>query len=279
MAAETGGAIDPSGGPWTPDPDAWLPGSPQRLAERLTRTTRALLAEVDDWHASGGTSTWPPPRRLVLLALDQQRAIQLLARGADRRGATIRALPASLRPAIRDAAEAGAALRAGIGRVTNDDAVEMRTRAPLPPDVLLGHYREAARRFGVHWEMLAAVNFLETKFGRVVSNSWAGAQGPMQFIPSTWAAYGMGGDIRDPRDAIHGAANYLAANGAPGEPRRALWAYNPVAYYVEAVLAYERMLRRDPRLYYALHGWQVFVRTSRGAVQLTGPGADVRSST
>jgi soluble lytic murein transglycosylase-like protein len=279
MAAETGGAIDPSGGPWTPDPDAWLPRSPERLAARLTRTTRALLIEIDDWRASGRTSAWPPPRRIVLLALDQQRSIQLLAASADRREATIRALPAALRPAIRDAAEAGAALRAGIGRVTTDVAVEMRTRAPLPPDVLLGHYREAARRFGVDWEMLAAVNFLETKFGRVISNSWAGARGPMQFIPSTWAAYGLGGDIRDPRDAIHGAANYLAANGAPGEPRRALWAYNPVAYYGQAVMAYERMIRRDPRLFYALYTWQVFVRTSAGSVQLTGPGADVRSST
>jgi soluble lytic murein transglycosylase-like protein len=155
----------------------------------------------------------------------------------------------------------------------------MRTRTPLPPDVLLGHYRDAARRFGVRWQMLAAVHFLETKFGRVVSSSWAGAQGPMQFIPSTWAAYGMGGDVRDPRDAIHGAANYLAANGAPHEPRRALWAYNPVAYYGEAVLRYERIMRRDPRFFYALYTWQVFVRTTRGVVQLTGPGADVRSST
>jgi soluble lytic murein transglycosylase-like protein len=131
----------------------------------------------------------------------------------------------------------------------------------------------------VRWQMLAAVHYLETKFGRVVSSSWAGAQGPMQFIPSTWAAYGMGGDVHDPRDAIHGAANYLAANGAPHEPRRALWAYNPVAYYGEAVLRYERIMRRDPRFFYALYTWQVFVRTTRGVVQLTGPGADVRSST
>jgi membrane-bound lytic murein transglycosylase B len=89
----------------------------------------------------------------------------------------------------------------------------------------------------------------------------------------------MGGDIRDTRDAIHGAANYLSANGAPQEPRGALWAYNPVAYYGEAVLRYERQMRRDVRMFYAFYNWQVFVRTASGAVQLTGPGADVRSST
>ena len=51
--------------------------------------------------------------------------------------------------------------------------------------------------------MLAAVNLVESAFGRMRNNSTAGAQGPMQFIPSTWAAYGMGGDVRDPRQRGH----------------------------------------------------------------------------
>lgn len=264
---------------WLPDPDDALPLGPDRLAERLTLTTRALYRAIEVWRASGGTAEWPPPREVVVLSLDLQRSVQLLAGGGDRREATIAALPGPLRPVIRDAAEAGAALRAGIGPVSSNVPITMRTRPPLPADVLLGYYREASRRFGVPWTLLAAVHFMETKFGRVVSNSWAGAQGPMQFIPSTWAAYGLGGDIRDTRDAIQGAANYLSANGAPGEPRRALWAYNPVGYYGEAVLRYEREMRRDVRMFYALYTWQVFVRTASGLVQLTGPGADVRSST
>jgi soluble lytic murein transglycosylase-like protein len=275
-------ASNPAGVPnerWLPDPDAALPRAPARLAERLALTTRALFAAIDRWRASGATAEWPPPREVVLLALDLQRSVQTLAVGTGRRAATIAALPAPLRSAIRDVAEAAAVLRSGMGRVTASRPITMRTRPPLPPDVLLGYYREAARRFGVPWTLLAAVHYLETKFGRVVSNSWAGAQGPMQFIPSTWAAYGMGGDIRDTRDAINGAANYLHANGAPQEPRRALWAYNPVAYYGEAVLRYERQMRRDVRMFYALYTWQVFVRTRSGPVQLTGPGADVRSST
>jgi hypothetical protein len=261
------------------DADARLPRDPGRLALRLTLTTGALFDAIERWRASGGTRRWPPPREVVLLALDQQRAIRLLTGDRVLRDATIAALPPWLRPIVRGAAEAGATISAGIGPVPNDDALEMRTRPPLPPDVLLRHYRAAERRFGVPWTLLAAVHFMETKFGRVVSPSWAGAQGPMQFLPSTWEAFGLGGDIHDTRDAIHGAANYLRATGAPEDMPAALWAYNPVEYYRQAVLRYERLMRRDVRVFYAFYAWQVFVRIRSGAVQLTGPGADVRSST
>ena len=91
----------------------------------------------------------------------------------------------------------------------------------------------------------------------------------MQFIPSTWRAYGMGGDD-DPRDAILGAANLLRASGAPGDYDRALHAYNPSRLYVTAVPA-TRAIRRSFRTYYVLHSWQVFVRTTRGLRRPTGP--------
>ena len=100
----------------------------------------------------------------------------------------------------------------------------------------LADYLEAERRFGVAWQVLAAVNFVESAFGRLRNASTAGAQGPMQFLPSTWRAYGLGGDIDDPRDAILGAANYLHASGAPRDYRRALFAYNHSPAYVDAVL-------------------------------------------
>jgi soluble lytic murein transglycosylase-like protein len=137
---------------------------------------------------------------------------------------------------------------------------------------LLRHYRAAQRRFGVPWPVLASVNFVESAFGRVRSNSTAGAQGPMQFIPSTWAAYGMGGNVRDPHDAIMGAANYLRSSGAPSDLRGALYAYNPSSRYVDAVLAYTNRMRRDTRAYFAYYAWQVFERDRDGARRITGPG-------
>ena len=110
-----------------------------------------------------------------------------------------------------------------------------RTGRALPARTLLRYYRDAERRFGVDWEVLAAVNFVETGFNRLRSRSSAGAQGPMQFMPATWRAYGLGGDVHDPRDAIVGAANYLRASGAARDLRRALWRYNHSERYVDAV--------------------------------------------
>ena len=147
----------------------------------------------------------------------------------------------------------------------------LKTGRAAPAGTLLRDYREAQRRFQVAWPVLAAVNFVESAFGRMRNASTAGAQGPMQFIPSTWAAYGMGGDIRDPHDAVLGAANYLHANGAPRDYRRALYRYNPSRLYVDAVLAYANRIRRDPGNYFAYYAWQVFVRTPSGTRRITGP--------
>jgi membrane-bound lytic murein transglycosylase B len=94
----------------------------------------------------------------------------------------------------------------------------------------------------------------------------------MQFLPSTWRAYGLGGDVRDPHDAIFGAANYLRAAGAPGSYRRALYAYNPSALYVDAVLRYARRIARSPSAFLTYYSWQIFVRTPSGRLRrLTGP--------
>ena len=145
---------------------------------------------------------------------------------------------------------------------------KVRVAPPRPPAELLRYYRAAQRRFGVGWHVLAAVNFVETGFGKLRNESTAGARGPMQFMPATWRAYGMGGDVRDPRDAIMGAANYLRASGAPGSYRRALYAYNPTPLYVDAVRRYARRIAGDPRAFYAFHAWSVWW----GGERVTGPG-------
>jgi hypothetical protein len=96
----------------------------------------------------------------------------------------------------------------------------------------------------------------------------------MQFLPSTWAAYGLGGDINDTRDAIHGAANYLAANGAArGDLDNALYRYNPTPRYVNAVKAYVGRIQADERAFLGYWGWQVYFQTTLGDVWLR-PGYD-----
>ena len=256
--------------PLLPGTDEWIPRDPDRLAGKLASTTVALRLAIERWTTDGDPSVWPPPDDVELFALYQQRIYRMLARDPRLAEAVIAKLPRSVGAEARDNVAAGAALLWKARPVS--DPGSLKTVVPEPADVLLGYFREAELRFGVDWEVLAAVNYVESKFGRVVSASSAGAQGPMQFIPSTWAAYGMGGDVHNPRDAILGAANYLRASGAPADYRRALYAYNPVPEYVDAVTRYARRIARDPRTYYAYYNWQVFVLTKQGDLRLTGPG-------
>ena len=92
------------------------------------------------------------------------------------------------------------------------------------------------------WPILAAINEIETDFGRNVAVSSAGAVGWMQFMPATWAMYGVDAnhdgtkDPRDPRDAIFAAARYLRAAGARTNLRRAIFAYNHAGWYVDSVV-------------------------------------------
>ena len=119
---------------------------------------------------------------------------------------------------------------------------------------LRSYYNEASRRYGVDPSYLASINFIESNFGRVKDTSSAGAQGPMQFLPSTWTEYGQGGNIHDPHDSILAAARYLVHNGAPYNMRNAIFQYNHDYDYVDSVESFARAYRADPgwldRMYY-----------------------------
>ena len=110
------------------------------------------------------------------------------------------------------------------------------------PPFLLPIYQAAGIQYGVRWEILAAINEIETDYGRNLNVSSAGALGWMQFMPSTWRAYGVdanGDKVRDPYnpvDAIFAAARYLRAAGADQDIRAAIWAYNHADWYVDSVL-------------------------------------------
>ena len=123
-----------------------------------------------------------------------------------------------------------------------------------PVAKLRSYYAEAESRYGVGASYLASINFIESNFGRINGPSSAGAQGPMQFLPSTWTEYGQGGNINDPHDAVLAAARYLARNGAPVNMRNAIWHYNNDFDYVDSVEFFARAYRTDPgwldRMYY-----------------------------
>jgi hypothetical protein len=253
-----------------PAPDEPIPTDSKELAAQLTTTGDELDAAIDGWVEGGDPANGEPPQDVVLLALYQQRMYRYLVRHSGLADRTISALPKPAASEAQDIVTAGHELYSLLHPVKS--ATTFKVQPPEPVGVLLDYFRMAERRFHVSWEVLAAVNYIESKFGRVKSASYAGAQGPMQFLPSTWQRYGMGGDIHDPHDAIMGAANYLHASGAPGDYRTALYHYNPSWAYVDAILLYARRMTKDARAYYAFYNWQVFVATTSGDKRLTGPG-------
>jgi soluble lytic murein transglycosylase-like protein len=169
-----------------------------------------------------------------------------------------RATIAGLEPRAAIAVRADLVGAAALARLNTPRRSLPRWRivAPPAPQTLLGYFKSTQARFDVPWQYLAAIEFVETKFGRIRGLSTAGAAGPMQFLPATWARYGRG-NVNDPRAAIEGAARYLTANGAPRNMPDALFHYNPSIEYVRTVTAYATHMRTDPRAYYGYYWWKV----------------------
>jgi soluble lytic murein transglycosylase-like protein len=201
-----------------------------------------------------------------------QVAVEELAFHPDRLAPVLAALPPRWADVTNRVVGAGRDLLSMAKGAPGDELPAWRIVDPLPPAQLRAYYAEAQDRFGVSWSVLAAVNLVESRMGRIASNSDAGARGPMQFMPSTWASYGLGGDIANPHDAILGAANYLRANGAAGGTDaavdRALYRYNNDDRYVAAVRAYAGLMQADERAYLGFHAWVVYFRTTSGRVLL-----------
>jgi soluble lytic murein transglycosylase-like protein len=136
---------------------------------------------------------------------------------------------------------AGSEILIGLATGTSAGVNLTGAASEIPPD-LVPIYRAAARRYGVPWSVLAAINRVETSFGRNLSTSSAGAIGWMQFMPGTWAGYGVDADgdgvanPYDPVDAINAAARLLSANGASTNLAGAVFQYNHSSSYVSTVL-------------------------------------------
>jgi Transglycosylase SLT domain len=120
------------------------------------------------------------------------------------------------------------------------------------PPFLLPIYQAAGAAYGIPWQVLAAINEVETDYGRDLSVSSAGAEGWMQFLPSTWGRYGLDvnndgfEDPYNPADAIFGAARYLKAAGGDTDIRAAILAYNHSQAYLNSVLLRARLLGGTP---------------------------------
>lgn len=198
-----------------------------------------------------------PAADLPRLGHTQQVATRALAAHPEWEATVNGRLPADVRPTVEAHVMAARELRA----LSSSEARELpnwRIVAPPPAPELLAEYKSAEAATGVGWQYLAAIHLVESRMGRIRGDSSAGAQGPMQFIPSTWAAYGGGGDVNSYHDAILAAARLLRANGAPANMQNALFRYNPSNRYVRAVAAYADQMRADERAYLGYYHWQVY---------------------
>lgn len=234
-------------------PDAQeLPTSPADLAVALNEA-ELMIRTADD----------PAPwgRR-------QQQLYRVLSANRDWADETLAAVDESVRPAVELNWDARLNLSALVSSGNLSTILPAwRISAPLPADELVGYYEAAETATGVPWEYLAAINLVETRMGRIEGLSTAGATGPMQFLPSTWAECCEGDPTID-EDAILGAAVYLTIRGAPADMAGSLRGYNNSARYVNAVTAYAKVLEADPAAYAGYHAWDVYFLSAAGLIRM-----------
>ena len=237
----------------TPDPARALPTTAAEVATDLTDTSSALREAIETWRRDGDPATGDAPGDVAALAARVERIHRELAPRQRLTRRTLRRLEGRVKAEARDVIAARRALDVLNEPRPGQKPPKVRRGPPEPADVLFSYYRKGRDRSGVSAILIAAVNLIESDFGRVRTDSVSGAQGPMQFMPATWRSYGRGGDVQDPHDAILGAARYLAAAGARHDEAAALYAYNPSSLYVTAVSRYARVMRRDPLAFYAFY--------------------------
>jgi membrane-bound lytic murein transglycosylase B len=214
--------------------------SPPAVVRHLRADERAL-----------GTATGA---RFVTVARDRQLVIRAVARNAKEAATVVKLAPGERADVAvaRDLSKLSAESPPQVGGVSVGTA--------LHAGRILSFYRAAQRRFGIAWEVLASINFVESDFGRARTTAKADAQGPMQFEPATWRTYGLGGDVYNEHDAILAAANLLAANGGRTNVRAALMHYNLSPLYWDAVLHLAHRMAAVPTAFREYYAWKLYLR-------------------
>ncbi|HEV8206935.1 MAG TPA: lytic transglycosylase domain-containing protein [Acidimicrobiia bacterium] len=252
----SGGGGGDEGKPVKGPDDIAVPKNPAQTAAALARVERALRAPKTR------------PAEINRLGREQQKAYRALSTHPRWLEDVVARLPADVQPIVTANERAGRDLAALGGEGPRPRQLpDWHIVSPPPVDVLRAYYGEAEAASGIPWAYFASIHLVETRLGRIRGTSSAGAQGPMQFIPETWARYGQG-DINDNRDAILAAARLLQANGGPSDMSSALFRYNNSDRYVEAVESYAQLMLSDERAFLGYYGWQVYSATTDGTFLL-----------
>jgi membrane-bound lytic murein transglycosylase B len=241
------------------------PSPPEGAQPQLASDPAQLASDlVADERALRDPSTAEPA--LVAAAHREQAAYRAIGRHPEWDATTRPRIPPELLDVYDRNVDARRQLTA-MARV-RDTLPAWRIDPPVPADELMGYYHAAEAESGVGWNYLAAINLVETRFGSIVGVSTAGAQGPMQFLPPTFASYGNGGDINSPHDSILAAGRYLAANGFANDRDHAIFQYNHAHEYVQAVDQYATLIAADPAAFATFYRWDVYCVTTAGDVLL-----------
>ena len=241
--------------PTTTTTVATLADDPVALAAQVTDAERALRDAAT------------PPDEAEHIGAFQQLAYRRLSAHPEWDAAFLAAVAPDVASAVANNVAAFRAFQRPPHGPAPENLPAWRIVSPLPTLQLLSYYHEAEAQTGVPWYYLAAIHLIETRVGRIDGLSTAGAQGPMQFLPSTWADC-CTGDIEDPHDAIVGAAVYLKRSGAPENMDRAILRYNRDTRYLDAVKSYAANMAADERAYLGYHAWEVFYASAAGSFHL-----------
>jgi hypothetical protein len=273
----------------TPRESSETPAGPRPAQSRAPRLPRELAKALDDDEPAEARSASqvvdqivaaeraiadPRTRPAVLAAAGhlQQVAYRELGSRPGWDDRVRAALPRDLVRVVRDNIASRRAFRSMHPQATSDLSDELpawRIVRPAPARTLRAAYDAAEDRFGVDWNYLAAINLVETGLGRIRGTSVAGAQGPMQFIPTTWDIYGRG-NINSVRDSILAAGRFLADQGftEPGGRPEALYRYNNSSAYVRGVTLLAEVMERRPRAFHGYYHWQIYYLTTKGSILL-----------